>query len=452
MGPCHSCDYVDIFMGELDEKLVEKMDEENIPHTGFKIFRDDSWDILLNADEDLPKYEDILDSLHPSIKWTLNVGDSDNFHALEFLDLTIMIIDGKIETDLFAKDVPIFLPKNSCHPPHVFTSIVKSVGYRLNVNCSIDKFLDNRKTEYSCYLYASIYPPKMVKKILDQTTGLTKNEKGDFVHGEARKNREGLINCPRKDKKKPGKRVFPFVTQWDPRKPDIRRAIENASETLYLDPINEKLFPKGSIITGFRRGKNLGEIICPTNPVRVPPPPPPLPQRKCGCATPPGKGCRPCSHKICQIHKNLAVTEKEQIISYYDNRPIQVKKNLDCCTPNLVYLLQCTEHQKQYCGSAVGFKSRWSKHKTDMISCKDEDCGFCKHWAKEHKNSPQDLSPIKIIFLDQIDDPGAREEDFPKLKALEGKWMANLGCLASMSRNHGLNVRDDAKPKQQWKN
>ena len=87
-----------------------------------------------------------------------------------------------------------------------------------------------------------------------------------------------------------------------------------------------------------------------------------------------------------------------------------------------------------------------------MTNCKDEDCGFCKHWAKEHKNSPQDLSPIKIVFLDQIDDPGAREEDFPKLKALEGKWMANLGCLASMSRNHGLNVRDDAKPKQQWKN
>ena len=79
-----------------------------------------NWDILLNADEDLPRFEEILDSLHPSIKWTLNVSDPENFHALEFLDLTILIIDGKIETDLFAKDVPIFLPKNSCHP-HTFS-------------------------------------------------------------------------------------------------------------------------------------------------------------------------------------------------------------------------------------------------------------------------------------------------------------------------------------------
>ena len=43
-----------------------------------------------------------------------------------------------------------------------------------------------------------------------------------------------------------------------------------------------------------------------------------------------------------------------------------------------------------------------------------------------------------------------KEEDFPKLKALEGKWMANLGCLFSMDRVHGVNIKDDAKPKQRW--
>ena len=130
-------------------------------------------------------------------------------------------------------------------------------------------------------------------------------------------------------------------------------------------------------MSGFRRGKNLGEIICPTNPVREPPPP--LPSRKCGCQIPAGNGCRPCSHRICQIHNNLVVTDRVQITSYYDSRPIQIKKKLDCCTPNLVYLLQCTTHRKQYCGSAVNFKSQGSKRKTDMTNCKDEDCRFCKH-------------------------------------------------------------------------
>ena len=131
----------------------------------------------------------------------MSTSKEENNHALEYLDLTIFILDGKLETDIYAKDVPLFLPWNSCHPPHVFTSIVKSVGFRLNVNCSLDTFLEKRKTEYSRYLYASMYPPKMVKKVLDESTGLKRNENGDLVRGEARRNRENLINRPRKDKK-----------------------------------------------------------------------------------------------------------------------------------------------------------------------------------------------------------------------------------------------------------
>ena len=69
MGPCHACEYADIFVGELDEQIVEKLAENNIEHTQWTIFRDDGWDILLNADQDLPKFEDILDKRHDNIKW-----------------------------------------------------------------------------------------------------------------------------------------------------------------------------------------------------------------------------------------------------------------------------------------------------------------------------------------------------------------------------------------------
>ena len=117
----------------------------------------------------------------------------------------------------------------------------------------------------------------------------------------------------------------------------------------------------------------------------------------------------------------------------------------------MVYQLQCTLHHKQYTGSSVAFKSRWSKHRSDMVRARGEDCGFCKHWAQDHKDSPTDLSWVNIVFLDQVNDPGPREEDFPNLKFLEGKWMANLGCLWSMDRLHGLNHRDDAKTKQHWR-
>ena len=76
---------------------------------------------------------------------------------------------------------------------------------------------------------------------------------------------------------------------------------------------------------------------------------------------------------------------------------------------------------------------------------------FCEHWSLCHSDSPDDISWVRILFLDQVNDPGPREEDYPHLKALEGKWMANLGCLTSMDRIHGTNRRDDARPKQHWR-
>ena len=101
-------------------------------------------------------------------------------------------------------------------------------------------------------------------------------------------------------------------------------------------------------------------------------------------------------------------------------------------------------------GSAINFKGRFSQHKCDMVRGKGEDCGFCRHWAQGHKDNLGDLSCLKIIFLDHTSDPGQREDDYPNLKRLEGKWMANLGSLYSMDREHGANIRDDAKPKQHW--
>ena len=73
-------------------------------------------------------------------------------------------------------------------PSHVFKSVIKSTAFRLNQNCSLDEFLWKRKVEYSRYFYASFYKPKEVKKVMDEVTGITKDENGNIVQGEARKN------------------------------------------------------------------------------------------------------------------------------------------------------------------------------------------------------------------------------------------------------------------------
>ena len=307
MGPCHACDYVDCFMNKLDEKLAENMEAEDIEHTGFRIFRDDGWDILINPETDLPKFEQILQELHPSIEWEIKDTTEENNHALEYLDLTITIENGRLETDIYAKNIPIYVPKSSCHPPHVGKSIIKSTAYRLNTIISKDDILEKRKIEYSRYFYASLYPPKMVNRVMDKLMGVKRDHENKLVRSEARENRENLINRPRKNKKKPGKKVFPLVTTWEPRMPNLASILKENLPILHKNPLNLKLFPEDSIFPGFRKRKNLGEIICPTKPRRNKPP-----------ARPPG-GSRPCKSKVCQVHTNLCTTDS--VKASYDESP-----------------------------------------------------------------------------------------------------------------------------------
>ena len=344
----------------------------------------------------------------------------------------IFIKDGKLETANYAKDIPIFLSRKSCHPGFVFRSVVKSVGFRLNQNCSEDDALWKRKNEYSRYLYASYFKPKEVKEI-----GLSKNEEGYFVHGEARKKREDRIFRPRKNRNLSGNKKFVLVSNWDPRNPDIATVLRENKDTLYRDPVNRRLFPEGSVMSGFRRRRNLGEIICPTNPRRQPRPP----NVPVG-----GGGCEPCGARRCQIHQNLVTANR--VISPWDNRPKKIYKHLNCSTPNLVYYLKCGQCPcpgiPHYTGSTVDFKARWRSHKSDMTRLAGRCCNFCEHWSRHHSGAPNDLGGVQIFFLDSVEDPGPKAEGYPKLRQLESKWMVDLGSLGSLDPLQGCNRKDDA--------
>ena len=53
-GPPHACDFADIFMGALDVKVTDELEERGIENTGWTIYRDDGWVVALNGIEDVP--------------------------------------------------------------------------------------------------------------------------------------------------------------------------------------------------------------------------------------------------------------------------------------------------------------------------------------------------------------------------------------------------------------
>ena len=153
------------------------------------------------------------------------------------MDLSLHFVDNHIETDVFAKDIPIYISKKSCHPPLIFPSIVKSVGLRLRANCSLDRFLTPRLEEYTNYFVASDYDRKEVKEILEKCS---------------KTDREELIRRPRKNRRGGGdQKKYVLCSRWDPRQANVREGLKLMEEILYLNKENKKVFPRGSIIAGF---------------------------------------------------------------------------------------------------------------------------------------------------------------------------------------------------------
>jgi hypothetical protein len=73
-----------------------------------------------------------------------------------YLDLWIMIKEGKIETRIFAKSEPIYIGPSSCHDPKVFKSIFTGVGLRIRLNCSQDEDFDisgEIQQGFSCFWF-----------------------------------------------------------------------------------------------------------------------------------------------------------------------------------------------------------------------------------------------------------------------------------------------------------
>eukprot|EP00745_Piridium_sociabile_P015180 TRINITY_DN22393_c0_g1_i4.p1 TRINITY_DN22393_c0_g1~~TRINITY_DN22393_c0_g1_i4.p1 ORF type:complete len:282 (-),score=17.02 TRINITY_DN22393_c0_g1_i4:268-1113(-) len=254
MGPSHACDYVDIFMGELDQLLVKKTPvplltsldpngiSEDMEDLNWSRFRDDGITILPNrADIDL--FTKHIERLHPpNIKWTVSHGST-----AEYLDVQLQIKDGSISTDIFSKHNHSYLPPTSCHPPSVYKGLISSVGTRLRMICSDDSTLTKRIEEYANHFALSGWSINKARKELERGAG---------------RDRHQLLNGKRKKKHK----KIAWVTTYDPRVPSKCEIIKQNLHLLYSDTRNKDIFPRGIIISAEKRRQNLGEIYKPSVP------------------------------------------------------------------------------------------------------------------------------------------------------------------------------------------
>ena len=102
-------------------------------------------------------------------------------------------------------------------------------------------------------------------------------------------------------------------------------------------------------MSGFRRQRNIEEIIAPTKPVRT---------RR----TFDNVGCFHCdAPRSCILHESGALQQVKYIQSMYDGNKHYINKHVNCDTKNVIYYIVCNcQHKDGYIGSpkslGTGFK------------------------------------------------------------------------------------------------
>ena len=137
MGTPCACTITDIFMCNF---VKENFFNWTYQPRLYKQYRDDSFGLWLHGENTLLQYLNYINTLHPTIKFTLAYGKE-----IQFLDLKLSLTHwGSIETETFYKPTDTFqyLDAESCHPPAIIKNIPKSQFLRHTRNCSsLNSFL-----------------------------------------------------------------------------------------------------------------------------------------------------------------------------------------------------------------------------------------------------------------------------------------------------------------------
>ena len=172
--------------------------------------------------------------MYPTIKFTADWSKA----SINFLDVTVSIAEGVIETDLYVKptDSHQYLLSSSCHPFYCKKGIPYSQALRLNRICSNNEFFDKRCNDLEKYLLERGYSEKMVRKEILRARAIPRDALLEKVNNQEKQNK------------------ITFNVTYRPVFRNVRKILEELHVILASDDGHKKVFPDVPMI-GFKKFK-----------------------------------------------------------------------------------------------------------------------------------------------------------------------------------------------------
>ena len=135
---------------------------------------DDIFMIWQHGEEKLKEFLKILNSFHPTIKFTARY----SLDKVNFLDVEVICSGNKLLTDLYIKSTNThqYLEFSSCHVYHSKKSIPYRQVLRFNRICSENRFFDKRCNQLECWLKDRGYNEKVVRQQILKARIFTRND------------------------------------------------------------------------------------------------------------------------------------------------------------------------------------------------------------------------------------------------------------------------------------
>ena len=172
---------------------------------------------------------------------------------------------------------------------------------------------------------------------------------------------------------------------------DIPKLIRDHLSILYESPRMKKVFSndKTRIRTGFRRTKNLKDLLVPSA----------LPGlNRTDTLNRDAVGCFRCDRKVCDACHNFLLPSN-RIKSVATGKSYKIRDSLSCRTDYIIYCAICLLCNRQCVGSSVNFRARLSNHKSH-IKQKKRTCRLVSHFIDNAHDHP--LSSLKFVLIEQV--------------------------------------------------
>ena len=318
MGTKVAPTYANLVMGYLEQNLYREVKNQfgnelfEYVKTQWKRYLDDCFVFWNRTPEELDAFHRIVNSLHTSIKFTMEK----NRKELPFLDILIKREENKIITDIYYKktDTHQYLHFSSSHPSHTKRNIPYCMARRICTIVTEENIRNIRLAELKSFLLKQKYPKKLIDDSMQKAKALD------------------IAQLRNQQPKVKNSKIIPLVTTHDPNITNAFTVIKSHLPILHQSPKMKTLVKTSDIIHSRRQPKSLKKLLT---------------TAKFNPSETGNTEVKKCSDPRCGTC-NYLQTGNQLILK--NGMVFCIRTTMDCKTENLIYCITCPGCGENYIG------------------------------------------------------------------------------------------------------